>query len=782
MNKTIYLLLLCFTCNLPILSAQQTIRGTVIDQQTLAPLAGAQIMLLDADPPKGTYSDENGRFRLEGIPPGRHGLVVTYYGYAPSIRKNLIVNAAQELVLEIGLEENVQTMEAVEITDQSDKSGSLNELTTVSSRVFSVEEAQRYAGSRNDPARIAQNFAGVSGVSDSRNDIIIRGNSPLGVLWRLEGIDIPNPNHFGALGTTGGPVSMLNNNNLSDADFLTSAFPAEYGNATAGVFDLGLRNGNNETHEFMGQIGFNGFEVGVEGPLSKKNRASYIANYRYSTLGVFKALGISFGTGAAVPQYQDLTFKLNFPTEKAGRFELFGLGGVSAIAFLDSEGADDLYSDGGEDLYNRGRVGVTGLAHTYLFSNKTYGKLTVAVSGIESGNEIDSLSTVDGTPHRVFADQFQNLTYTAHYQLNTKFNPKNQLRSGLIFAWYDLDLLDSTRVGINRFRVLRDFEGATGLAQAYTQWKHRFSDRLSLNTGLHYQYLLLNGSQALEPRLGLSYQLSAKQRISLGLGLHNQMQPIQMYYFETPLPDGSVARTNEELGFTRSAQAVLGYDHQLGDNLRLKVEAYYQDISGAAVTQQASAFSLLNAGADFAFPSVDSLVNEGAGRNIGLEFTLEKFFSKGFYYLLTTSLFDATYTGSDGIRRNTVFNGNYVLNLLGGKEFQLGRNLLSIDMRGTYAGNRRFTPIDLAASQAAGETVRNEAAIFEQQYAPYFRIDLKATFRLNTGKVAQEWSVDMQNLTNNPNVFNQTYNPITEQIETNNQIGLFPVVQYRVLF
>jgi hypothetical protein len=299
---------------------------------------------------------------------------------------------------------------------------------------------------------------------------------------------------------------------------------------------------------------------------------------------------------------------------------------------------------------------------------------------------------------------------------------------------------------------------------------------------LHYQGLSHNGSQALEPRLGLQYQLSERQSLSFGLGLHHQMQPLQIYFFETPFADGGIERSNENLDFTRSAQVVLGYDHRLGENLRLKVETYYQVIDQAPVTSHPGTFSLLNAGADFGFPSVDSLVNEGSGRNVGLELTLEKFFSDGYYFLMTTSLFDSKYTGSDGVQRNSAFNGNYVFNLLGGKEFRLGKHLLSVDVKGAYAGNRRYTPIDLAASRERGETVRKGEQVFELQYAPYFRIDLKATFRMNLSKVAQEWSLDMQNLTNHQNIFNQTYNRVTDKVESNFQIGLFPVVQYRILF
>lgn len=773
-------------------AAQQTIRGTVTDQQTLVPLVGARVILLDSAPIQGAITDENGEFRLPNVPVGRHSLRISYYGYEPAVASNLIVNSAQELVLDIGLAEQIVTADEVEIVAQTDKGGTQNELTSVSARTFSVEEAQRYAGSRNDPARMAQNFAGVSGVNDQRNDIIVRGNSPTGVLWRMEGIDIPNPNHFGALGTTGGPVSMLNNNNLSDADFMTSAFPAEYGNALAGVFDLGLRNGNNQQHEFMGQIGFNGVELGAEGPFSENSRASYLANYRYSLPAIFGQLGVgqnaqTGGTGQAIPIFQDLTFKVNLPTRRAGRFVLFGVGGNSEINFVNSEEDDqngNLFADAEQDLYNRAASGVVGLSHTYLFDETTYGKLSLGASLTRSSVEIDTLTPVAREPVRWFADQNQQIRYTAHYQLNKKFNARNHLRVGALYDRYDVSLIDSLAQGDGSYRNLRDFSGQSSLLQAYAQWKHRFSERITFNGGLHSQYFLLNDSWALEPRLGLNVQVAPRHRLSLGAGLHSQLQPLQIYFLETPLPQeplGTVL-TNRDLGFTRSYQAVLGYDWSVSDFLRVKAEAYYQHLTNVPVEQRASPFSLLNAGADFAFPSVDSLVNEGTGRNYGLELTVEKFFSQGYYFLVTGSLFESLYTGSNGAERPTAFNGNFIANALGGKEFKLGKHTLSFDAKVTYAGGRRYTPLDLTASRAAGIAVLDERDPYGEQFRPYFRADIKTTFRLNLKGVAQELSLDLQNVTNRQNAFNQSFDRATGEAVTNYQLGLFPVVQYRVLF
>ena len=352
---------------------------------------GVSVLITTIDPFKGGMTDEKGEFKIEDVPVGRHDLKISMFGYEEQLVPNILLTSGKEVYLNLELEEQVLQMEEVTIETGKEKSETNNEHSVVSSRTFSIEETSRYAGSRNDPARMAMNFAGVSGTSDSRNDIIVRGNSPLGLLWRFEGIDIPNPNHFGTFGTTGGPISMLNNNVLSNSDFMTGAWPSQYGNALAGVFDLQMRKGNNQKREYMLQMGFNGLELGVEGPLSKKKGSSYLANYRYSTLGIFKALGISFGT-SALPKYQDLNFKLHIPTEKAGTFTVFGIGGISHVNI---EGKDtdttDLYSDPGDNTSFKALMGVIGFSNTLFLNKTTYTKAVFAISGTSNYVTNDSL-------------------------------------------------------------------------------------------------------------------------------------------------------------------------------------------------------------------------------------------------------------------------------------------------------------------------------------------------------------------------------------------------------
>ncbi len=778
------ILILLFTQTI-MAQGTQTIKGTVTDAQSQSPLPGVTIVVLGSEPLIGTSSDFDGVYKLENVPVGRVTLQVSYLGYETVTMANLQLNSAKELVIDVPMVEQVTRVDEVVITGAADKDKSLNDMATVSSRTLSMVEANKYSGTRSDPSRMAQNFAGVSGASDDRNDIVIRGNSPSGVLWRLDGIDIPSPNHFGTLGTTGGPVTMLNTNNLRNSDFLTGAFPAEYGNASAGVFDLQLRNGNNEKYEFLGQIGFNGFELGAEGPFSKKSKASFIVNYRYSTLGLLSAIGINFGTGAAIPQYQDLTFKINAPTKKAGKFTLFALAGTSYIEFLDSELADgdNFYSTQGEDSRAGSDMGVIGLSNTYFYNSTTSGKIFIAASGWRTTFSRDSLSIVDNSPTETDDLKFSQLKYTAGYQLNKKFNAKNQLKAGVQFDLFDLRLTNIQLVAENTYLPVQDFKGAAPLLQAYVQWQHRFNDKLTLNSGVHYQQFMLNNSWIAEPRANLRYQFKPTQSISVGAGLHSQMQPLQSYYVETNYADGTSARTNEDLDFLRSSQLVVGYDNLIGKNFRFKAEVYGQYITNAAVEQMPSTVSLMNQGSGFGIEPYDSLVNNGRGYNYGLELTLEKFFGKGYYFLVTASLFDSKYEASDKQWRNTAFNSNYVFNALGGKEFRIKeKHTIGFDTKFAIAGGQRYTPIDLTASREKGYAVYDFSKAFEERNSLYFRWDFKITYTLQGKRATQKFSVDLQNLTGRQNVFSREFNARNGELNTIYQIGFFPDIQYRILF
>jgi hypothetical protein len=784
-----FLLLLSLAVAVKFMAAQeitltQTIKGIILDEQSGNILRDATV-IVDGFASSGAVTDSLGNFRLKNIPVGRQTVRVTLMGYEEVIIRNIEVTSSKEVVLEIKLKERIKKLDEVVIRSTRQKNRALNEAAVVSARQLSVDEAVRYSGTRNDPSRMAQNFAGVSGSNDARNDIIIRGNSPAGVLWRMEGIDIPNPNHYSTLGSTGGPVTILNTNTLKNSDFITSAFPAQYGNAVAGVFDLRMRNGNDEKYEFLGQMGFNGFELGAEGPVSKKSKSSFLINYRYSLVAVVQQLGLNVGTGSATPYYQDLNFKLNIPTKKAGTFSLFGLGGESHIKF-EAIDEDNLYSTNDGSLRERNfksLTGVTGLTHTYFFNPTTSGKLTLAVSGFDSKYREEFYDTVlvDKT---AFYKKNSQVKYAAGYSINKKFNPKNQLTAGVIADINRLKLRnDYIPDGETTLITFFDAKQTATLLRGFANFNHRFSDKLSTNLGLYYQQFMLNDSRSIEPRWNLKYQFKPNQSLSFGAGLHSQAQPLEVYFYETKNGSGEIELTNKELDLVKSAHGVMGYDINFSKQLRFKAELYGQYIYDAAVEKTASSFSMLNAGADFYFPDKTDLVNDGEGYNYGIELTLERFLDKGFYYLLTASVFESKYRGSDNQWRNTAFNNNYVFNILGGKEIKINnRSSFGVDTKLAVAGGQRYTPFDVNASEAAGYVVFKENEAYSLRNDVYLRLDFKLSYNRNGKKATQKWYVDLQNMTNRDNLYLRTLNPKSGTVGEISQIGFFPNINYSITF
>ncbi len=766
----------------------QTIRGVVIDRYSEETIPGAKIFLLGTNDTLRQLSDFDGFFRFEDRPVGRYTLIATYPQYEDVVLSNLELISSKELVLEIKMTEKVVRID--EVTVNGNKEGETNnKLATISARSFSIEETQRYAGSNNDVARMAQNFAGVQGADDSRNDIIIRGNSPSGVLFRLEGIDIPNPNHFARFGTTGGPVSMLNNNILANSDFFTGAFPAEYGNALAGVFDLRMRKGNNEKFEFMGQMGFNGIEAMAEGPISRKRKSSFLVNYRYSTLELFELIGISFGT-AALPKYQDGSFKLNFPWKK-GLTKVFGVGGLSNINILssDTEAENDIWGNQGNDIYFTSNSGVVGASHKQRINSNSFFEVLTSIQGAYNRVRNDTLDLVDGTP---FANFFSNSvvgrqTTVLNYQ--NKLSSRHLIKAGIINDVYLLNLSDSIyRAPLNGFATIRDFNGSSNLIRGHFQHRFGITENLTLVSGIYGQLLTLGNQTAIEPRVGLKYELKKNQQLSAGIGMHSQMAPIELYFEQVEMPDGSLRTPNKEIGFTRSAHAIVGYQKGFKNGIRLKLESYGQYLTNVPVEFEPSSYSLLNFGASFVTGTPDSLINGGLGYNYGVELTFEKSLDKGFYFLISGSLFESKYQGSDKVWRNTAFNGNHTLNVLGGYEFRFGneesrtQSALTIDVKFTWNGGARYTEILLPESQAAGAQILDVNNAFNRTYEDYLKGNVRIAFKLIGKKTTQEWGVDFQNITNRANIFYQEYNAYAGQVRTIYQNGFLPIVQYRITF
>ncbi len=773
----------------------QTVKGQIIDQQSEIPIIGVTILWLNDAQQIGAVTDLDGYFKLEKIPVGRQAFQISYLGYETITLPNVDISSGKEVVLNLKMVESLETLSEVVVTAKVAKDKAINEMATVSSRTFSLEEVNRYAGGRSDVARLAGNFAGVATADDSRNDIVIRGNSPSGVLWRLEGIPIPNPNHFSTFGSTGGPVSAINPNVLRNSDFLTSAFPSEYGNATSGVFDLGMRTGNRDEHEFTFQMAaFSGLEGMAEGPLGNKG-GSYLVSVRNSFIAL-----ISPPQTSATPDYSDISFKIDSPNGKFGKFSLFGIGGRSTIDFIGADiDSTDLFSEKDQDLLPRSRFGVLGLRHNKIIGTDGYIRTVVAGSAVATDVTIDryyNLGTIEETKVRYgeVNDSENRISVSSFY--NKKFSSKTTLRTGFLLENQNFSLLnkdsegnpDLNEDGFSDLLVEYEFDDNVVTFQPYSQVQHKFNSKWTLNAGVHGFYHGLSEQFVIEPRTSLTWNFAKAQKLTFGYGFHSQSQPLAILLAESMDSEGNSVQTNKDLEFTRSQHFVLAYDYAFAKNWRAKVEVYHQAIANVPVDPNPSSFSLLNLGADFGFEAgKTNLQNDGTGFNQGVELTIEKFFSNGFHGLLTASIFESKYEGSDGIERNTAFNNQHVVNLLVGKEWKVGKqkqNAILIDTKLTSAGGRYYTPVDLMASNAVGFEIRQNDIAFSERYDDYFRWDIKVGFKLNSKKrkISQQIFMDFQNITNRENIFSRDYNRSKNQVDERYQSGFFPDFLYRIQF
>jgi hypothetical protein len=755
----------------------QTIRGTVVDEISKIPIPGVTVIISSLDPVQGAATDINGEFRFSNIPVGNHTLRFTMMGYEEVLRPNMVLNSGKELILQISMREKIVMTKEVTITAELEKNKPLNEMSLVSARTFSVEETRKFAAAVNDPARMATSFAGVVGTDDGNNNISIRGNSPNALQWRMEGVEIPSPNHFSFPGTAGGGISILSAQVLNNSDFLTGAFSAEYGNALGGVFDLKLRKGNNEKREFTVQAGFLGLDVAAEGPFSKKYNGSYLINYRYSTLA---AIGKMIDLGDAATDFQDLSLNIYLPTKNAGQFTIFGFGGLSGQKF-EAEKDSVKWEEEGERYSSTfsSNTGAIGATHSISIGKKTF--LRSALVGSVYDNNYrekrlnDNYVNESRAQGRTLNDR-AILSTTLHH----KFNAKHSIRTGLIFSRIGFSI-EQRDYDFEKDAVVKtlDVSESTYTTQGFATWMNRVTEKLSLQLGVHYLGLAINETYSVEPRAGIKYTVNEKQSLSLGYGLHSQIQPIGVYFAEVSDSSGKVFTPNKNLELTKSHHVVVGYDRMLKPWLHVKLEAYYQHLFDVPVgTDTSENFSILNLRDGYA---TDPLVNKGLGQNYGLELTFEQYLHNDLYFLLSSSVYNSTYKALDDKWRNTLFNSNYAFTFTAGKEFKTGakfRNrIIGANIKVVYAGGLRKTPIDIEKSIAEGTTYYFEDRAFSEQYPAYFRTDIRVSMKRNRPNATHILSLDIQNVTNNKNIFGDYFNPISGKVKTYYQTPLIP---YRV--
>lgn len=766
-------------------SINQTIRGQVTDQIS-GQAIGMAIVSLEGTSIT-TKTDSVGQFRLEDIPIGRYVLTATAENYGEYIIPDLVLHSGKEQIVEIELSPPLYQSESVEIA-----SGQVREVNQVSTRLFTVEETKRFAAVYFDPARMASSYPGVVQNNDQTNHLVIRGNSPNSMGWRLEGVDIVNPNHTPNAGTftdrltqTGGGTIILSTQLLTNSTFSTGAFAPQYGNALSGIFDIHLRKGNDERFEFTGQAGLIGVDLAAEGPINKQQGSSFLVNYRYSTVGLLGLMGVDFN-GESIT-YQDLAFNLHFPTKRAGTFSVFGMGGLSSNFFTGPrEDSLRLVQKDRFDIGFLSNMGATGLTHKLLLGRNTIWKSVFAVSGTESsrlGEFIDD--NLNSIP--VEDDTLVQTRVSLKSTISHRFSPKSSLEGGLYVTQLGYRLSSAQRTPIPT-GDWQQFVGASGsyqLIQPFANFRYRLRSNLEFNLGAHGMYFLLNGSRSLEPRTSLLWQIAPRHKIRAAYGLHSQLQLPGTYFTAVRETDGMIRNPNQNLDFTKAHHFVGSYDFMIRTDMRLHLEHYQQYLFNVPIVASPnSTFSALNLMEGYV---TDSLSNTGTGRNTGWELSFEKYLTGNFYMLWSGMMYNAVYSGGDRIERDARFNGRFGSTLTAGWEFdRLSKKkqpkVFGVNGRVIYTGGFLAMPIDVEASRLAQRTVFDDSQGFTDRYPAYFRVDLRFMFKRNGERFTRTFSLDIQNATNHTNIAFQTYDFLLNRVVTKNQLGIIPLMSYRVEF
>lgn len=720
----------------------QVIRGKITDAVSQMPLPGASVVLVDSKPTLGTITDAEGNFRLWNIKPGRYNIMINFMGYENYIFREVLVGSGKEVILNAGLKESSEEIEEVKVFARTSKELAANPMATINSRQLSVEEASRYAGGYDDPARLAGSFAGVASEMGN-NGIVIRGNSSRYMLWKMEGVEIANPTHFADVIAFGaGGITALSSQMLANSDFYTGAFPAEFGNALSGVFDVKLRTGNNEKRESAIQIGGIGIDVSSEGPFRKGGKSSYLFNYRYSTLALLKPL---IPPEAGIIKYQDLSFKLNFPTPKAGTFVLWGIGALDAQnrdAISDPEKWENKTDK--ESFKLSLKNGAAGVTHKLILNSTTYlhSSLSASGNGIQTKfHELDPQMELQ--PRENVLNNTWKLS--ASTTLNHKFGSRHFNKSGLVLNrhFYQVDNREAGILG-DPLQIYAIETGNTGSLQAFSQSNVAIANKLELNAGMFAHYFSLNHELSLEPRMGLKWKAAAQHSFGLAYGLNSRIEMIG-FYLARQQTDSGIIQPNKNLKMSKAHHFGLAWDWSVNRDLRLKVEPYFQYLYRIPVVPD-SYFSLQNLELDWFFN--EKLVNKGTGTNAGIDFTLERFLKNNFYYLFTASVFDSRYKGGDGIERNGLYNKHFIFNFLAGKEWQMGKskqNILGVNGKFTYMGGDRITPILEAQSIQEEEIMYDYSKAYSGKEKNATVLSFSVSYRINKSNHAGIWSFHLLN-------------------------------------
>jgi hypothetical protein len=787
----------------------QTVRGTIVDVDSKLALPGATLVILGTNPLVGTSTDMNGIFRFEKVPLGRIAVKISYLGYEAKTISDIVVNSGKEVVLDFSMQESVIKMDEAVVKAYRNKGKAINEMSQLSLHSITLEETKRFTGGMDDPARVVSSFAGVASTPDGSSDIIVRGNSPKYMQWRLDGAEISSPYHMDDQNSSFGALTALNNNLLATSDFYTGAFSSEYGDVLSCVYDVKLRSGNNEKFEATGGIGLMGTELTLEGPFKKGYGGSYLFNYRYSTISLIKDLGLVDVPGGV--NYQDATFKVVLPTKRTGTFSFYGLGGLSGVSMenigptgLETPGRTKTNALTSKDFYKANYLANLGMNHVLSLNKNSFIKTSLIYSGTGANDDIYETDTIrtyynkgeltgDSISPRIHMIQSRivNSAIRGAITYNNKIDAKNKIQIGAKYTLYNFnynqDIYSNEEASLIN---INDFKINLSTINNFISWKHSLNDKIIIVAGLHNMNILSNNISTLEPRLSINWNINKTNSLHAGYGMHSTSERVHNYYTKIPQDDGSYIQPNKNLGLLKAQHYVLGYEKRFTENLVGKIEVYYQHLYNLPVeNNDTSYYATINEGIDYKYVE---LVNKGSGKNYGLEISLERFFDKNFYFLVNGSLFDSKYKTLEGVWRNTRYNNNYIVNILFGKEFKnLGKRknqTLALNTKVFFEGGQRYIPLLRdAQGNVAVEPENDRYFDYSQAYNNkldnIFLMNLSVSYKFNKPRATHEIFLDLMNLTNSQARMAEYYDTSKPgNVSYTTQFGFFPNLMYRIYF
>ncbi len=740
----------------------QLVIGKVKEVNSKIPIAQANVSVYQKEELiTGAVTDSVGYFQLIDVLPGRYKLVVTYTGYE-GFEMELLVISGKKSSLEIRLRESSMVLDEVVIRPDN--------LSGANVTTISIEKAMRVPANFFDPVRMLTSYPGVVAANDQSNSIVVKGYSPNAILWRLQGLDIISPNHLANAGTlsdrpvaNGGGVNVLSAQLLDQTDFYSGSLPAPYGNALSGVMDMKLRAGDSDKTRYTLQASVIGLDAAVEGPISKSRQSSFLANYRYSTVGLLSNAGVDFG-GESI-SFQDFSFHLNAPSHKGGNLSVFGLGGLSANRFQAREEIEREEEKDRYDIDYTGKVFALGLVNQFKPS-----RTSVTIGASVSGQLQDRNAETDAANiyPMVLLDEYSSTRLLISGFIKAVYTlEKASLETGLMTNYFDQSL-SSQRITSGNAFVNNVRGGMNGLLlQPYINWSKPIGKYWNATTALRYVYFTYAEASSLEPRLQIARTLN-RGSIGLSYGITSQVQQLQTYLVN-----------DNDMPLTKSHQIALEMKQTLARGLRFVSSVYYHQLFDApAMTLSNSVYSTLNQLEEIP-PSF--LMPSGSGRNYGVEGLVEKRFYGDTYFMVSGSLYESKYR-SEASYQDTRFNGNFTSSFLTGKEWKKTNRSFGVHARVLYLGGLREAVIDEVASAEAGTTIYIYQNGFSEQLPNYFRTDLRVSWRKNKPGYTRTLSIDIQNLTGQKNVGFHYYDTFLQKVKTKYQVGLIPVIAYRVDF